>query len=72
MKKVLKVSQNSRENTCARVGPKTGPKTLLRCFPVNFTKVFRTHLFIEQLLWQLLSVVKAKEKRNATHLTNRR
>ena len=63
MKKVLKVSQNSRENTCARVGPKTGPKTLLRCFPVNF---------IEQLLWQLLSVVKAKEKRNATHLTNRR
>ena len=36
MKKVfLEISQNSRENTCARV----------LCFPVNFVKFLRTPFF---------------------------
>ena len=45
MKKIfLKISQNSQENTCARVRPATLLKKRLwhRCFPVNFAKVLRT------------------------------
>ena len=47
MKKVfLEISQNSRENTCARVS-----------FPVNFAKFVRTPFFIEHLWWVLLGVL---------------
>ena len=64
LKKVfLKISQNSHENTCARVsiliklpwGLK--PATLLRNwlwhrrFPVNFAKFLRTAFLTEQLRW---------------------
>ena len=45
----LKISQNSQENTCARVSSliKLQPyvikkETLARCFPVNFAKFLRT------------------------------
>ena len=44
----LKISQNSQENTCARVCSRFQPATLLkkrlwhRCFPVNFAKLLRT------------------------------
>ena len=68
VKKVfLKISQNSQENTCARVSfliklQASGlrPATLLkkrlrhRCFPVNFVKFLRTHFFTERLRWLLL------------------
>ena len=60
VKKVfLEISQNSQENTCARVffnevAP-LRPVTLLkkrfwhRCFPVNFVKFLRTRFLIEHL-----------------------
>ena len=60
VKKVfLEISQNSQENTCARV---TGirPVTLFkkrlwrRCFPVNFVKFLRTPFIIEHFWWLLL------------------
>ena len=60
VKKVfLEISQNSQENTCARVSfliklqPK--PAALLkkrlwhRCFPVNFVKFLRTPFYMEYL-----------------------
>ena len=64
VKKVfLEISQNSQENTCARVSflikLQAPPATLLkkrlwhRCFPVNFAKVLRTAFSIEHL-WCLL------------------
>ena len=58
VKKVfLEISQNSQENTCARVSflIKLQAATLLkkrlwhRCFPVNFVKFLRTPFFIEHL-----------------------
>ena len=60
VKKVfLEISQNSQENTCARV---TGirPVTLFkkrlwrRCFPVNCVKFLRTPFIIEHFWWLLL------------------
>ena len=48
----LEISQNSQENTCARV---LKPAALLkktfwyRYFPVNFVKFLRTAFFIEHL-----------------------
>ena len=55
----LEISQNSQENTCARVffnkvaglTPATLFKKTLwyRCFPVNFAKFLRTHFFTEHL-----------------------
>ena len=70
VKKVfLVISQNSQENTCARVSfliklPAWGlrPATLLkkrvwyRCFPVNFVKFLRTPFLTEHLQWLLLNV----------------
>ena len=69
VKKVyLEISQNSQENTGARVsfliklqalGLRSA--TLLkkrlwcRCFPVNFAKILRTLFFIEHLSWLLLN-----------------
>ena len=73
VKKVfLKISQNSQENTCARVsfliklhaigGVLRRSATLLkkrlwhRCFPVNFPKFSRTPFFIKHLRWLLLYI----------------
>ena len=63
-KMFLKISQNSQENTCARVSllmklqswPATSLKKRLwhRRFPVNFEKFLRTLTFIEHLWWLLL------------------
>ena len=66
-KAFLEISQNSEENTCAKVSfliklqalafrPATWLKKRLwdRCFPVNFTKCLRTPLFIEHPYWLLL------------------
>ena len=60
----LEISQNSQENTCARVSflikLQAAPATLLkkklwhRCFPVNLAKFLRTPFFTEHLWWLLL------------------
>ena len=46
VKKVFwEISQNSQENTCVRVSATLLKKRLQhRCFPVNFTFCYRTHL----------------------------
>ena len=50
VKKVfLKISQNSQENTCARVSFLIKLQVLHRCFPVNFAKFLGTPFFIEHL-----------------------
>ena len=63
-KMFLEISQNSQENTCARVFFKKiaglRPATLLkkrlwhRCFPVNFAKFLRTPFLTEHFRWLLL------------------
>ena len=55
-KAFLKISQNSQENTCARVRPATLLKNRLwhSCFPENFAKFLRTPFLIENLRWLLL------------------
>ena len=58
----LKISQNLRENNCARVSflmPATLIKKRLwhRCFPVNFEKFLRTPFLIEHLWWLLLNAM---------------
>ena len=63
-KKVLKISQSSQENTCARVFFKWScryrPATLLKTrlwykyFLVNFAKFLRASLFMIHLRWMLL------------------
>ena len=60
----LEISQNSQENTFARVSflikLQAPPATLLkkrlwhRCFPVNFAKFLRTRFITEHLWWLLL------------------
>ena len=67
VKKVfLEISQNSQENTCARVSfliKFLRPANLLkkrlwdRCFPMNFAKFLRTPFFTEHLWWLLLNLV---------------
>ena len=53
VKKVfLEISQNSQENTCARVFIKK--RLCQRCFPLNFVKFLRILFFIEHLWWLLL------------------
>ena len=64
----LKTSQNSQENTCARVTflinllfnkkETLALKKILwhRCFPVNFAKFLRTAFFVEHIQWLLLSL----------------
>ena len=58
VKKVfLKMSQNSQENTCARISfliTLLKKRLWQRCFPVNFAKYLRTPFFIEHLWWLLL------------------
>ena len=62
VKKVfLEISQNSQENTCARV---SFLRLWHRCFPVNFVKFLRTP-FLTEHLWTtasdtLLSLYKQK------------
>ena len=66
----LEISQNSQENTCARVffSIVAGLRlvTLLkkrqhhRCFPMNFTKFLETP-FVKDLLWWLLLQVSISE-----------
>ena len=54
----LEISQNSQENTCARVSFLI--KLLAsdhRCFPVNFVKFLRAPFFIEHLWWLLLRLI---------------
>ena len=62
---LLKISQNSHENTCGRASFLTKlqawrPATLLkkrlwhRCFAVNFTKFLRTPFLTEHIRWLLL------------------
>ena len=60
----LEISQNSHENTCARVSflikLQARPTTLLkrlwhRCFPVNFAKFLRIPFFTGHLWWLLLN-----------------
>ena len=63
----LEISQDSQENTYARVSflikLQTTPATLLkkrlwhRCFPVNFAKFLRTPSFTEYFWWLLLRVL---------------
>ena len=66
-KKVFtEISQNSQENTCARISFLIKLQTRLqlyfkkrfwrRCFPVNFEKFLRTTFFTEHVLWLLLPV----------------
>ena len=70
IKKVfLDISQNSQENTCARVSflMKLRPATLLkkrlwhRCFPVNFDEFLKTPFLTEHLRWLLLKSIKKKK-----------
>ena len=79
MKKVfLKISQNSQENTCARVFfnkvSVLRPATLLkkkhwhRCFPMNFGKFLRTPFFIEYLWWLLLEMYQVYAQDSITSL----
>ena len=61
-KGVVKISQNSQENTCARVSflieLQTEACNFIKketlCFTVNFEKSLRTPIFIEHLRWLLL------------------
>ena len=63
VKKVfLRNSQNSQENTCARLSLLIKlqanfikKETLARVFPVNFVKLLRAPFFIEHLWWLLLN-----------------
>ena len=61
----LEISQNSQENTCARVSfliKLQAPATLFqrrlwhRCFSMNFAKFLGTPLFTEHLRWLLPSL----------------
>ena len=58
VKKVfLKNSQNSQENTCARVSfliKFQAERLWHRCFPVNFVEFLKTPVFIEHFWWLLL------------------
>ena len=77
LKKVfLKISQNSQENTCARVLKK---RLWRMCFSVNFAKFLRTPFFAEHLWWLLLIPVVFTPENNwlffilycAKYLTNK-
>ena len=59
-KAFLKIFQNSKENTCARVSfliTLLKKRLRYRCFPVNFAKISRTTFFIEYLWWLLLDLI---------------
>ena len=55
----LEISQNSQENTGARVSFLSKKRPWHRCFPINFKKFLRTpffteHLFFTEPLWWLV------------------
>ena len=56
VKVFLEVSQNSQENTCARVSflIKSQARTWHRCFPVKFAKILRTSFLQNTSGWLLL------------------
>ena len=63
LKKVLlKISQNSQENTCARVSfliklqASSTRDSLARVLSSEFYEIFRSTFFIEQLWWLVLGV----------------
>ena len=70
-KVLLKISENSREITCARVSfliklkniklIKLKKRLWHRCFPVNFPKFLRTTFLLEHL-WRLLLKIIKKSK----------
>ena len=62
----LKISQNSQENTRARVTLliKLHAWGLHKCFPVNFAKFSRTPFFIEHLQWLLLIIWRLCKKKH--------
>ena len=51
---LLEISQNSLENTCARVSFLIKKRLWYRCFAVNFTKFLGTPFFTEHFRWLLL------------------
>ena len=63
VKKVfLEISQNSKENTCARdsflINLQAKKESLAQVFPVNFAKFLRTHFLTEHLWWLLLILLR--------------
>ena len=70
-KTFLEISQNSQENTCARVSFLIA--TLLkkrlwhRCFTVNFAKFLRASFLKEHLWWLLLKWGKSKLRAKVQH-----
>ena len=57
VKKVfLEISQNSQENTYARVSFLI-KRLWHRCFPMNFAKFLRTPFLTEHLRWLLLTLI---------------
>ena len=68
-KMFLEISQNSQENTCARVSFLIKLRATLlkkrlwhRCFPLNFAKFLRTLFLTEHLRWLLLYQTLDEEK----------
>ena len=61
----LRISQNSQENTCARVSFLIKKRLRHRCFPVNFAKFPRTPFIIEHLWWLLPLFDKINDTKNA-------
>ena len=63
-KVLLEISQNSRENTCARVSPVPEPQacnvikkeTLAQVFSCEFCEISKNIFFIEHLWWLLLNL----------------
>ena len=62
VKKVfLEISQNSQENTCARVSFILKERLWHKCFPVNFAKFLRTRFpFLIEYLWWLLLLTESE------------
>ena len=61
VKKVfLEISQNSEENTCARVSFLIKKRLWHRYFPVNFAKFLRTPFLTEHLRWLFLIICQGK------------
>ena len=54
-KMFLKISQNSRENTCARVSF-SKKETLTQAFSYEFCEIFKNTFFIEHFWWLLLAI----------------
>ena len=60
-KEFLEISQNSQENTCARVSFILKERLWHKCFPVNFAKFLRTRFpFLIEYLWWLLLLTESE------------